>query len=388
MAQDNTYEPDTLTLDALRSQSEPDFVTRDPFALKAFYVAKFEELTGRTLFPAQTEMFMIEVMAYAHSIFGEAAQAAFLQNRAIWAEGRHLEEVGANVSTFRIPALYARAQVRFTLAPARAVSSVIPAGTRVVAGQAALFFATAFDLIIPAGAASGDVEVIAEVAGVGHNDLAPGQISAVVSGLDFPATVSNIQESNGGAEAELDDPFRLRIVNALERVSKAGPREGYVENVKAVSAAIVDVAVIRPQPGYITITPLMAADGQGAVSDDVVDGLVLAALDAETTVPMGDYVSILRATPVPFDVVMTLKIEPGTGDGLQAQAASAIRLRFGDWSLALGAQVAPSALVEAVRAIPGVIGVDGPGFDFTDLPATHFASLGEVTINIVETPNV
>lgn len=63
-----SFEPETLTLDALRALPVPQFIERDPFEIRKFMVAKFEELTNRTLYPAQTEMFVIETMAYAKAV--------------------------------------------------------------------------------------------------------------------------------------------------------------------------------------------------------------------------------------------------------------------------------------------------------------------------------
>ena len=47
-----------------------------------------------------------------------------------------------------------------------------------------------------------------------------------------------------------------------------------------------------------------------------------------------------------------------------------------------------SAILGAVNAIPGVIDVEGPGFAYTDLGATEFATIGQLTINLIEAPNV
>ena len=206
----------------------------------------------------------------------------------------------------------------------------------------------------------------------------------ILDPVPFVTGVSNSTESAGGSDMEDDDRYRLRVVNAFERVSKAGPREGYIENVKAVSPDIIDVKVIRPQPGHIEITPLMA----NGVSTDEIHAAILARLDPETTVPMGDYVSIVRAVPVPFDVVMTLKVEPGAAADVQSKADDVISGRFAVWTQTLGAQIAPSALVEAARSVIGVVGVDGPAFAFTDLPATSFAVLGQLTVSIVEVSDV
>ena len=58
------------------------------------------------------------------------------------------------------------------------------------------------------------------------------------------------------------------------------------------------------------------------------------------------------------------------------------------WTSTLGAQIAPAALVQAAMDLPGVVGVDGPAFTFTDLTPTQFATLGDLTIDVVETPDV
>lgn len=375
--------PATFTLDELRAAAVPDFFQRDTAEIKKSLVAKFEAETGRTLYPAQTEMFFIDLLTYAVSMLAEGAQAAVLQNRAIWAEGRHLDEVGANVSTYRLKAQAAQSNVRFTLSAIRATAVIIAQGTRVSAGSD-LIFTTEKELVIAAGDLTGEVDVTADQAGEAYNDLQLGQIEDILDPVAFVSGVANVLISDGGADIESDDRFRIRIANAFERLSKGGSRQGYIENVKAVSALISDVQVIRTQPGYIEITPLMI-DG---VSSNLMDAEILAYLDPETMIPMGDYVSISKATEVTFDVVMTLSVAPGMAGAVQDQAEDIIRDRFNEWRLTLGAQVAPSALVEAVRMISGVVGVTGPAFNFTDLPSTSFAGIGLVTITIVEVANV
>lgn len=376
-------QPVTFSLDELRAAAVPEFFQRDTAEIKKSLVAKFEAETGRTLYPAQTEMFFIDLMAYAVSMLAEGAQAAVLQNRAIWAEGRHLDEVGANVSTYRLKAQAAQSNVRFTLSAIRATAVIIAQGTRVSAGSD-LIFITAKELVIAAGNLTGDVDVTADQAGEAYNDLQLGQIEDILDPVAFVSGVANVLISDGGADIESDDRFRIRIANAFERLSKGGSRQGYIENVKAVSALISDVQVIRTQPGYIEITPLMI-DG---VSSNLMDAEILAYLVVNNLIPMGDYVSISKATEVTFDVVMTLSVAPGMAGTVQDQAEGIIRDRFSEWRLTLGAQVAPSALVEAVRAIAGVVGVTGPAFNFTDLPSTSFAGIGLVTVNIQEVENV
>lgn len=53
-----------LTIEDLRALGEPSFFERDPIALKTRLVAWFEVASKRTLYPDQTEMFLIEMLAY------------------------------------------------------------------------------------------------------------------------------------------------------------------------------------------------------------------------------------------------------------------------------------------------------------------------------------
>ena len=218
----------------------------------------------------------------------------------------------------------------------------------------------------------------------------PGQIRGILDPIAYVSAVENVIASGGGSDVEHDDRFRLRIVNAFERISKAGPREGYVENVKAVNPSIVDVAVIRPQPGYIEITPLMLT----GVSSDAVDAAILGYLDPETLIPMGDYVSIVKAGNQVFDITLDVRVVPSYADGIEQRIEDAVRrlfyrelfdeagnkIKVEGWSVELGSQIAPSAILGTATLVDGVINVTGPGFDYTDLTATQFATIGQFSV--------
>lgn len=370
------------TIDQLRSSPPPSFLERDPFKLKQFYVEEFERLSGRTLYPAQPEMFTIEILAYAASIFAEAGQTGFLQNRAIWAQGSHLDEIGANVSTYRLPAQPATCLVRFILNGPLASPLEILAGTRISSGE--VHFRTLIDATIEVGELTAAVNAEAEIEGPTGNGFQPGQIESIVTPIAASISVENLTASANGVAIENDERFRLRITNAFERISKAGPLEGYKQLVRSVHQSIVDVHVERSQPGYIVITPL-TTDG---VSTDELDAQILAACDPETAIPMGDFVSIAKATAQDFNVTMTVRVEPGHDTNWTTIVEETITNLFVALSTKLGRQIAPSALISAVKSIDGVIDVDGPGFGFTDLNSTTFAILGAITLTIEETPNV
>ncbi|PHR19302.1 MAG: phage baseplate assembly protein [Hoeflea sp.] len=379
-----SFEPETLTLEALRASEPPSFIERRPETLTAWYVAEFERLTGRTLYPAQTEMYSIEVMAYAKSVLGEAVQTAFLQNRAVWATGRHLEEIGANVSTFKLTAQPARVSIRASLTATRASATVVPDGAVLLAGGGDAF-ALDGGIVIPAGQLFADGQAKAIEAGSAGNGYQVGQVTAqlVVSGQ--AVSLVNTEVSVAGADQEDEEAYRARVCDAFERISKAGPRAGYIQMVKQVSPEIIDVDPKRTAPGYIEITPLTKT----GVASDALDEAILAWLDPEIRVPMGDYVSIAKAVATVFNPTVTARVRDSQAPGLEGLIDAAIRKPFDAWSKMLAGQIAPEGVRSSVKAVPGVIDVDGDvGFVFTALASNAFAELGDVTITLIEVDDV
>ncbi|MBO9465488.1 baseplate J/gp47 family protein [Tropicibacter sp. R15_0] len=378
-----SFMPTTLTLEQLRALPVPNFGQRDPVAIKAQLIAKFEAISGRKMYPSQTESFVIDLMTYALANVGEAIQTGLLQNLAIFAEGEHLDRIGANVDTYRLLAQFARSEVMFSLAEAHHQAVIVPKGTRISAGPE-LVFRTDAELVIPAGEVAAPVAVTAVGAGVAFNDLQIGQVDDLLDPIAYVESVSNTQITAGGSERERDGAFRARVLNAFELVTRGGSQQAYRVLVKAVHPDIVDVEVTRPQPGHIHIYPLM---NSGAAPQAIADA-ILAYLDPETMIPMGDYVTIHEAVSQVFDVNMTIRVAPGYLASVEAEKEQRLRAKFDEWGQVLGSQVSPSALIEAARAMAGVVGVDGPDFEFTDLPSTHFAVIGNFNVSVVEAPNV
>lgn len=375
-------DPVKRTLDELRERGAPDFFERDPAKLKTLFKSEFERVSGRTLYPAQTEMFLIEVAAYALSILHEAAQTATLQNTAVFADGIHLENRGANVSTFKLLAQPSKTDIRFELSQTRQISTAIPKGTRVASGTAILF-ATDTDLIIPAGVLAGTVSATAQTPGAAFNGLGIGAVTDLLDPVAYVSTVRNVTIINGGTDVEDLERFRLRVVNALFTIAKTGPRNGYREHVMAVDPQIADVAVMRPEPERINIYPLM----KSGLPSAALKSAVLAYLDPETLRPMGDDVFVLDPTKVGFTFTLTVRSLEVVA-GLEDAVRKAVDVAFRPWTQELGCQIAPSVIITAVKAVTGVSDVAITGLNFTDLPESSFASLTQMTINIEVKPNV
>lgn len=374
-------DPVKRTLSDLRSKGAPEFFERDPSKLKALFKAKFEEVSGRTLYPAQTEMFLIEVAAYALSLLNEGAQNGVLQNTVVFSEETHLENRAANVSTYRLLAQPAKTTLEFRLSEVRLLDTPIPAGTRVGAGTA-ISFTTNASLVIPAGMLTASVLATATAPGAAWNGIGVGAVNDLLDPVPFVSSARNATDVAGGTDAEDWERFRLRAANALFTIAKTGPRTGYREHVMAVDPQIVDVAVIRPQPGRIDIYPLMRT---GLPSPEL-KAAVATYLDPETRRAMGDDVYVLDPAKQGFDITLTVRCLAAV-PGLKASAEAAARAAFYPWTQELGAQIAPSVIISAVKAVPGVTDVS-TNLVFTDLGATKFAGIDSLVANIVVAEDV
>lgn len=375
-------DPIRRSLEQLRARGAPDFFERDTTVLTNRYKARFESETGRTLYDGQTEMFIIELLAYAHSLYNEAAQVATEQNTAVFAEGIYLENKGTDVQTFKLLPQSATCTLVFSLAEAQAAQVTIAAGSRVSdAGQR--IFATTRDLVIPAGDLDGAVQAVAQNPGSAANAIAIDGLNTLIDPIPSIASVRNIDVTSGGSDEEEQERYRLRVINGLEKVAKTGPRAGYRERVKSVHPDIVDVDVHRAQPGFIHISPLMV---DGLPSSEL-KSAILEALDPEDEVAMGDFISIhdpvdWRASP--SVLVRCLAAIPF----LEEKIRHAIFVSTLSWTQQLGPQIAPSCIIAEIKKIPGVTDVAITDLEFTDLAHNAFPVFDAWTVTVEVTPDV
>lgn len=297
------------------SLPEPDFIDRDPAQITVDMVAKYEGLTGKTLFPAQPERLLINVFAYRENLLRCAIQDAAKQSLVRYARAPMLDMLGENVDTPRIAAQPATCTLQFTFDAATA-AVVIPAGTQVGSD---VLFSTAADIDVNAGDTTAKGTAACTVAGVANNGFVAGQINGLigtVTGLNITAA-QNIDTTANGAEAETNDDYRQRIVLAPESFSVAGPSDAYAYWARSVSATIVDVQVAYPQlvlngtalessnnvpPGCVFLYVLTSS----GPADAELQQQVLAACTPKNRRPGTDFVQVQAVQEVDFQIVAEL----------------------------------------------------------------------------------
>ena len=110
------------------------------------------------------------------------------------------------------------------------------------------------------------------------------------------------------AVMELDADFRVRIPQAFEGLSVAGPTGAYEYHARSADGRVADASAISPSPACVTVTVLARA-GNG-----VADAALLAAVDAvlndEDVRPVADRVTVQSAAIVDYQINAILYLYP------------------------------------------------------------------------------
>lgn len=329
------------------SLPEPDFIARDPKVITQEIIAHYELLTGKTLYPAQVERVLIDVMAYRETLVRIGIQEAAKQNLLAFARAPMIDYLGELVGVTRLPAIAARTTLRFTLESPLATSLLIPAGTRAEGADGTLTFATDQAVTLLAGELTVDAAATCEDPGAAGNGWQPGQIANLVDELsDVDLVVANTTVTSAGAEEELDDRLRERIKLAPEAYSTAGSRLAYVFHAKSAHQDIIDVAVISPTPGVVHLYPLLAT----GLPDTVMLALVEAKCSGEKVRPLTDNVKAIVPVPVDYAIDLALELYKETdAESVKTQALAAAAAYKADRAAGLGRDIVPVQLEAAVK---------------------------------------
>ena len=236
------------------------------------YEAEYYAQTGvrKTLKPADNERIeLISTLPVFYQLY-ELIEYKSAMNYLSQSEGEYLDGLGELVGVARLQPQKARTTMHFALSMPAPELMLIPAGTRVTAGDN-FYFATMDDLLIQTGAESFDAIVEAMAAGQAGNNYVVGQINTLVDPLPYVQSVENTETSQGGTDLEDDDHYRERIQLKPSSYSVAGPGAAYEYFVKSYSQAIADTKIQSLQPGVVDIR-LLLQDGQ-LPTDTFLEGL-------------------------------------------------------------------------------------------------------------------
>ena len=332
------------------SLPEPSFIDRNPDAITAEIVAQYEQLSGKTLYPAQVERLLIDVIAYRENLVRIGIQEAAKQNLVAYARAPMLDYLGELVGVTRLPAQPAKTVLRFTLETVQATGLLIPAGTRVEGGDGVVVFATDMDVTLPTGQLSVDVAATCEEAGTAGNGWQPGQINSLVDELgDMEVAAANTSVTSTGYDEEDDERLRERIKLAPESFTNAGSRLAYRFHALKAHQSIVDVAVLSPSWRRSPL-PLTAT----GLPDSNLLALVEATCSAEKVRPLTDRVRALAPSRVDYAIEAQLVLyTQADSRSVQAMAMAQAKAYVDGRAGSLGRDIVPSQVIAALQ-VPGV----------------------------------
>jgi len=366
--------------------SEPQFIVTDPNYYLVLMIQKYQELTGRTLNPADPERLMINLMAYGMGLMAVGINEAGKQNLLSYASGGNLDLLGELVGITRLPAAAAEVTLQITLPtgffttyPQYGSSITIPAGLQVTTGS--LIFQTLADITLTSAALSATVTAQCTTSGIIGNGFVIGQINTFVDTLEYIGiAVTNTDTSSGGSDAEADDTFRARIRQKLEAFSVAGPVGAYKYWAQTASASVGDVSVQSLNPGEVDIYFLLQ---DGSIPSPEMIALVLGTVNGTQVRPLTDHVIVAAPNQVAYAINIqwwVAKDYENLLTSITSDVAAAVAAYVSWQEGTIGRDINPSVLIDKVMNVTGVkrVSVTTPVFQTIDM--TQVAKNSGITV--------
>ena len=183
------------------------------------------------------------------------------------------------------------------------------------------------------------------------------------------------------AVMEDNDAYRLRIQEAPDGLSVAGPKASYEFHARSADGQVKDASATSPAPASVTVTVL--ANNDTGIADAALLATVARALNAEEVRPLGDRLTVQAAQVIDYQIEATLFIGVGPEVPILLDAARANAVRVSQPRRPLGHSIYRSACSAAVH-VEGVrkVVLTSPAADI-ELNATQAARCTAIKLNVV-----
>ena len=354
---------------------EVEFVDTDTEALINKLIAGYEEITGRTLYPADPVrafiLWLASIIIQERVGINESAK----QNLPRYAEGENLDSLSEIFhNTYRLEPTAATTTLGFYITTTLEEDYIITDELEVTV-DGVINFATTEYLIFKAGENYAEVGAICQSVGAVGNDFAPGQVSKLVSDeFLYFKEVANTTTTAGGSEEESDTAFYNRMRESEESYTTAGPRGSYAYHAKSVSSQISDVSAESPEDGVADVRIMLYG---GKLPDKELIDRVQEYLSADDIRPMTDKVIVAAPNTVEFDIEATYYI-PRDKAATTKEIKQAVELATENYTLwqtsKMGRDINPSYF-NAMLMESGIKRVDITTPVFTEIPKGSVAVL-------------
>lgn len=147
---------------------------------------------------------------------------------------------------------------------------------------------------------------------------------------------------------ESDTDYRLRLPQAFEGLSTAGPQGAYIAHARQADGRVADASAISPSPACVTVS-VLSREGDGTASADLLRKIE-AALNDEDVRPVADRLTVQSARIVAYTVEAELHLCPlPESEPVRAAAADHLQ-RYVTAQHRLGRAIRRSAIFAALHA--------------------------------------
>ncbi|MBS9427863.1 baseplate assembly protein [Photorhabdus akhurstii] len=146
---------------------------------------------------------------------------------------------------------------------------------------------------------------------------------------------------------ESDRDFRVRIPQAFEGLSVAGPVASYEYHARSADGRVADASAISPSPANVTVT-IMSRENNGVASQDLLNK-VAAALNDENVRPVADRLVVQSAKVVEYQIDAVLYLYPTPESEPIRVAAEQQMKRYTETQHRLGRDIRLSAIYAALH---------------------------------------
>lgn len=336
------------------SGEAPSFIDRDPQAVTAAMVAEYEAMSGKTLYPAQVERLLVDLVAYHESLVRIGVQEAGELGLVAFSRAPILDYLAEGRGVTRLPAQPARATVRLAFVAPAETAFQIPAGLRVETGGG-VQFAGEQAVDVADGDVDAEIVVAAVESGAAANGYLPGQVSVLVDELPIAVDlVENLSVTAGGMEAEDDERLRARIMRAPESFSM-GSAGRYRQAAMTAALDVVDAQVFSPSSDGAVHVVLLGRDGPPPAETVA---LVQAALADKKGRMLGDRIVVMPAQAVDYEITLEIDVLASRVPDRVLSIARERCLAFaGNLARRLGGDIVPAQIKTSLHDIDGLYDV-------------------------------
>lgn len=289
---------------------------------------------------------VLEVAAYREMLLRQRVNEAARGVLIAFAQGSDLDQLAAFYPEKRLDGAAAVFPARIMLTQEMGIEVTVPKGFTVVAKSGAVEAQLMNDVIfLPGNIAVSGMFEISKPSGLQGNGLR--LVWDPITPLPFVTGIRQEEVSSGGSDPESDEAFRNRARESLHQHSTAGAYGAYRYHAQSADVRIRDTEAWSPKRGHVNVA-VLSSEGDGS-ADSIMLRRVEERLSGEDVRPGTDWVTVISAEIVPYEIQAVLELYPGVAGSPPLDEAKKRLERKVEELHRLGCDVPRSALIAAAH---------------------------------------